>query len=215
MVEKLKYDNPLIDPQDDVLERKNFSETLAKSIINLEASHGFVYGLYGPWGSGKSTIINFVEYFIQQHNNKNNVDTKVVIFKFNPWMFSGSENLTRVYLDQLRIRLSMSDVRKDLQAISKGIKFIEHGLSFAEPITDTVLPGTGCFFKNAKKTLSNIRGTTDSIANTLKQDLHHTRQKISEQLNRQEDKILVVIDDLDRLFDEELEMERTMMATTI
>lgn len=67
---------------------------LAKSIIGLSANEGFVYSIYGPWGSGKSTVINFVEHYLREHNKK--ADNKNVVFKFNPWMFSGSENLTHI-----------------------------------------------------------------------------------------------------------------------
>lgn len=130
MVVELKYDTPLADPKHDNLGRKDFSQMLAKSIIGLDANEGFVYSIYGPWGSGKSTVINFVEHYLREHNKK--ADNKIVVFKFNPWMFSGSENLTHIFLDQLRLRLGMKDAGKGLKEISKKLGIIEGALSFSD-----------------------------------------------------------------------------------
>ena len=181
MSEHLQYDNPLFNPNDDVLGRKNFSETLAKS-----------------------TVINFVEHYIDEHNKLSCSETKVVVFRFNPWMFSGSENLTKVFLDQLRARLNMSDVSKDLQNVSKNLELIEKGLSFAEPIANIISPGSGHFLKLIKNYFSGSKHLVDSATKFLQKDLHHIKEDVTKALRSQNDKILVVIDDLDRLFDDEI-----------
>lgn len=46
----------------------------------------FVLGLAGPWGGGKTSILNLVHEAMSQRE-----DTKVL--KFNPWLFSGTEQL--------------------------------------------------------------------------------------------------------------------------
>ena len=116
----MNNDAPLQDTKEDVLGRAQFAEDLAKSIINLDASQGFVYGLYGVWGSGKSTIINFMESYLEKHNgsikknpkkhNQEKPQSKVFIFRFNPWMCSGSEKITQIFFQQLQIRLKMPDI---------------------------------------------------------------------------------------------------------
>ena len=85
MTEELKYDVPLSNPDDDILGRKKFAEGMAKSIIGLKSSEGFVYGLYGAWGTGKSTVINFIEHYVNDHNKKPDAETKIIVFRFNPW----------------------------------------------------------------------------------------------------------------------------------
>lgn len=50
-------DRPIGLPQDDVLGRAPFAQTLADAIDNLPvAKDGFVIGLIGEWGSGKSSV---------------------------------------------------------------------------------------------------------------------------------------------------------------
>jgi predicted KAP-like P-loop ATPase len=196
MSENLQYDNPLFNPDDDVLGRKKFSETLAKSIVGLDSSHGFVYGLYGPWGSGKSTVINFVEHYVNEHNKQSSSELKVIVFRFNPWMFSGSDNLTKVFLDQLRARLRMDDVSENLQKVSRSLELIERGLSFAEPVANIIMPGSASILQSIRNSLSSSKDLTNAASETTKKDIHHIKEDVTAVLQSQKDKILVVIDDL-------------------
>lgn len=51
-------DRPIFHPREDVFDRSAFALTLARSIENLAiARDGFVIGLIGPWGSGKSSVV--------------------------------------------------------------------------------------------------------------------------------------------------------------
>ncbi len=86
-----------------------FANMLAKSILGYPAStDGLVLGLYGAWGSGKSTVLNYIEYYINHpdewsDNLKNTENTPTpVIVKFNPWWFSGQDNLIRAFFGQLQ-----------------------------------------------------------------------------------------------------------------
>lgn len=201
--EELEHDEDLKDPSLDILDRKQFAESFAKSIIRLKAKQGFVYGLYGPWGSGKSTIINFIEHFIEEHNEKSEGETKVLIFRFNPWMFSCTKNLTAAFLNQLRARLGMLGVSDNLKEFAKKLELMERVLSVAAP-TLKLIPGTSAVIEGASHTLSGIKNSINSASEILAQDLHHIKKDIIERLEQQKDKILVIIDDLDRLLDDEV-----------
>ena len=56
----LLYDSPLTELVEDQLGRKRFARALARAIADMNATDGFVFGLQGPWGVGKTTLINFV-----------------------------------------------------------------------------------------------------------------------------------------------------------
>lgn len=49
-------DQPIRKAEDDLLNRSEFSKDLAKAIATNTGSQGFVIGLYGKWGSGKTSI---------------------------------------------------------------------------------------------------------------------------------------------------------------
>jgi predicted KAP-like P-loop ATPase len=97
----LSGDNPLSDPRNDLLESAPFSKLIARSISRMRPSEGIVMAVNGPWGSGKSTILNFVLYYLQHDFT----DPNVVVIRFNPWWFPGREDLTRLLISLIRIRL--------------------------------------------------------------------------------------------------------------
>lgn len=203
--EELMYDAPLRDPKDDILDRKQFAESFAKSIIGLKAKQEFVYGLYGSWGSGKSTIINFIEHFIDQHNKKSDEKTKVIILRFNPWMFSCTNDLITLFLNQLRARLGMDGIADDLKKVADQLGLIESILSVAKIVVKCIpIPFGNEFIENSKDMISGMKNVAGSTSKVLAKDLHHIKEDIVQQLQNQENKILIIIDDLDRLLDEEV-----------
>ncbi|WP_408914434.1 P-loop NTPase fold protein [Brucella pseudogrignonensis] len=59
-------DRPISHPQDDVLGRSTFALALARSIYNLSvAQDGFVIGLFGPWGAGKSSVVELTLRYLR------------------------------------------------------------------------------------------------------------------------------------------------------
>src|SRR5437588_4933907 len=93
----LLADVPVDRPQDDQLGRVPFARTLAKTITSMKGLDSFVFGLCGPWGSGKSSILKLVERELRSGRSK----TKPLVCNFNPWWFSGQDQLLRAFLSQL------------------------------------------------------------------------------------------------------------------
>src|SRR5690606_11980793 len=98
-------DNPLIDPANDMLGYVPFSRLLAQSISRICSKQGIVIAINGQWGSGKSTILNFFLYYLEHEFS----DKPVMPIHFNPWWFSGREDLTRLLIGQIRARLGDKD----------------------------------------------------------------------------------------------------------
>ncbi len=60
-------DRPISHPANDALDRKSFALALARSIDNLKvAESGFVIGLIGPWGAGKSSVVELILHYLRQ-----------------------------------------------------------------------------------------------------------------------------------------------------
>src|SRR5687767_1983636 len=93
----LSGDRPLQDPEDDRLGYAPFARNLADGLARMAPANGFVVALYGPWGSGKSTALNFVSWYLQDDQREG----RVLIVPFNPWWFSGQHDLTKRFLEQL------------------------------------------------------------------------------------------------------------------
>ena len=57
-------DKPIDNISSDLLNRASFSEQLAKAILSYTNTDNFTISLCGKWGSGKTSILNMVETYI-------------------------------------------------------------------------------------------------------------------------------------------------------
>jgi predicted KAP-like P-loop ATPase len=96
-------DAPKTNPwSEDRLGYRPFAERVANMILNLDAPKGYVIGLHGAWGSGKSTILNFVEAFIDKHNEERLTETeRLRVVNFSPWIVSGHQDLVSAFFKVL------------------------------------------------------------------------------------------------------------------
>lgn len=182
----LSSDRPSTDPKDDLFGHAPFAKSLAESICLYPGSDGLVLALYGAWGSGKSTVLGYVSHYLEQRLEEN----RPVVVSFNPWWFSGQENLARAFLGQLQAVLP-----------TKSEKFRKLGEllgDFAESIGGLIdLSGiTG----GAAGKLGKLIGL---VTKRKPKDVPALKSEISKILKEAEKRILVLIDDIDRLTPEE------------
>ena len=81
----------------DKLGREKFAALVGSSLLLKADSPGIVVSLEGPWGYGKTSAINL----IQKHFDSLAPADRPITIGFNPWMVSGTKNLTQEFLVQL------------------------------------------------------------------------------------------------------------------
>jgi predicted KAP-like P-loop ATPase len=69
--------------QDDRLGYAAFAKQIATVIIKMSAPNGYVIGVHGQWGSGKSTALNFILEYLKKHNAEHE-DDQVIHIDFRP-----------------------------------------------------------------------------------------------------------------------------------
>ncbi|BDI17639.1 hypothetical protein ANSO36C_34410 [Nostoc cf. commune SO-36] len=179
-INDISADSSLVDPEKDLLGYANFAKYLADSICKMTFPEGFVIAVYGSWNSGKSTLLNFVVHYLQQKPD----EEQPIIVPFNPWLLSGHENITRRFFDQLQNVLSKES------SVPKGLK--ERLADFATIISDIPLP-----YAQTGKALATLLDDKDKEAAQLKEEVEDT-------LVQQQRRIVVTIDDIDRLAAEDI-----------
>lgn len=211
-------DLPKMNPwQDDRLGYKPFCERLAKIIINLNAPNGYVIGLHGQWGSGKSTALNFVRAFLVKNNQENDKD-KITLVDFQPWIISGHQDLIaaffKVMTDNLGVRPSWLTRQRNalMRALKIGGDPLVDAIDAAAKIALTMDPSVGVASKAmAAVTKKSISGMVDKFL--ADPSLQTAYEELRKRLDESHKRFLVIIDDLDRLQKHEILAIMQMVKT--
>lgn len=190
-------DKPIGSKCDDQLGRHNFATLLAQSLLNLNCQDTFTVGLFGKWGSGKTSIVNMMLSEIEAQQRNYQEEKGFIIIHFEPWNFSSTDQL----LSQFFIRLSnefRSAGDKRLAKIGDALETYSDAFDLLNAI-----PLTGGFMSFLGK-----KGTT-ILSNKLKngsdeKDISKQKETVINLLKEQPNRILVVIDDIDRLSNEQI-----------
>ena len=98
---ELGSDLPLENPVDDFYGYAPFASRLAKAIVENKSPKGLVVAVHGKWGSGKSSLLNFIKYDLIQIPEED----RPVIVDFNPWWFEGRSQIATQLLAEFSAQL--------------------------------------------------------------------------------------------------------------
>jgi KAP family P-loop domain len=194
----------------DRLQRGRFARYLFDVLMQVDAERGAVVGLEGAWGSGKTWVLEQLDVVAQETLE----EERPVFLRFNPWMVSGSNDLVVALLDQLSSQLAELD-RKPAEGASrtiltKTVKCINKyasalvALRHVSPAIDMLMPGAGALAGGASAAAEAVASTTQRIVPALPPDrqrksLPKLRADIEASLMAYRRKLVVVVDDLDRI----------------
>lgn len=189
-------DKPITDASEDKLGRSGFAERLAKAIINFDTADSYAIALQGSWGCGKTSVLNMAIQKIEETTDK-----KTVIIKFNPWDFTTTGQLIDQFFATMSSKLKLSEGDKRLQKVGGLIEKYSSVLEYTQYI-----PVVGPYL-DVVKNLAKAAGK--EIKETADKKLHDAtiqKAKIEEALKEIDFQILVVIDDIDRLPNDQIRL---------
>ena len=181
-------DKPIKTGAEDLLGRSFFSKQLAKALYECDASDGLVIGLFGEWGSGKTSVLNMTMNEIKNMGEES--ENEPLIVTFSPWNYSDKDNLTRLFFHRLITRIEGEDNQAKKKELGENLKKyvnILDGLALV-PVFGNVLAAVSKGF------------ATDYVDKLLEvPDLDKAKEDLERILEGSNQKIIVVIDDIDRL----------------
>jgi hypothetical protein len=175
---------------EDRLGRRDLATEMAQQIELAPCDAGFVCAIVGEWGSGKTSMLNLVVEALEGR--------KVRTFEFDPWLFSNTEELVTRFLRELGSHLLASESRRNGLGKAGGAL-----LTYAEALEPLGwLPAVGVWATRA----SMLAKTANTIRSDRRKELSvdATRDAVWGALRELDDRVLVVMDDLDRLDAEQI-----------
>ena len=174
----ISADKPVSQPPEDRLGYDALARHIAASILAMTAPEGFVIAVHGRWGSGKTSLLNLIEYHLQGFDGSD-IKNAPAIVRFNPWWFSSREDLAQLLFSQFLAKLS----GRALEVNRLRTKLA----NFAEAVSDAPIPYA-----------SGAKGIA-TLARPKAKDVPALKEETGELLRKHGTRFLVVIDDIDRL----------------
>lgn len=181
-------DKPIKTGAEDLLGRSFFSKQLVKALYECDARDGLVIGLFGEWGSGKTSVLNMTMNEIKNMGEES--ENEPLIVTFSPWNYSDKDNLISLFFRNLINNLDTTSNNKIKRKIGKVLTDYADCLDAL-----AVLSPLGGILVNILKPIIKTQGT-----NLMEvPNLDSTKEKLETILKESNQKIIVVIDDIDRL----------------
>jgi len=190
---QLSGDRPKEHLTDDRLGYANFAQSLARSIAGLAPTDGIVLAVNGAWGSGKTTAVNMIVEALGNLQKDVPTARKIVPVRFNPWWFSEQEDLIKAFFAELSGSLD----KKVSEKVGEGFRKLARRVASSRELVVAglgLIPGAGIVKEVAGATLAAVGQLAGD-----NQSLSQLRDELSDALRGQEKRILVIIDDVDRL----------------
>jgi hypothetical protein len=176
------------------LGRARLAEAISDQVIYGPAGHGLVIGIAGKWGSGKTSVLRMVEETVRDRSS-------TTIVYFNPWLFSSSQELVSRFLQELGTQL-----RSEGEKPGAGARLTEASdrlLTYAEVLEPLGwIPLVGTWLSRAGRAGKVVKGLT--AARRDQPSVEAQRERVRAVLAELEDRVLVVIDDMDRIEREQI-----------
>lgn len=180
----MQTDRPISEAHNDQLNRTTFVIALAEQIVKIKENDCYVIGLYGQWGSGKTSILGLLEKELQRRYH--------FTAYFNPWRYKSED----ILLKELFLKI-LEGARTDKKLQSKvnklGTLLDEYSQYIAVPKIS--VGGLALDFS------STLRGFGKGLGRLLKgnDSFDKKKKQINEVLNDLAVPLVIFIDDIDRL----------------
>jgi hypothetical protein len=174
----------------DLLNRTGFAKRVATLLVEAPQNTGFAISIEGPWGSGKTSVLNLLERQFEELPRSK----RPLLVRFNPWIVGTHEKLIQSFLVQLAAKTGTTDHS------AAGVKAAKELLAYSSLFTALkLIPGVEPFATVVEGVINAVGGAAKKISDLKELDIERRRKAVVSALQQLDHPIIVFIDDLDRL----------------
>ncbi len=196
-----KSDRAIESTEDDVLDRAKFSQSFGQAILAYKEKESIVTAIYGDWGSGKSSVINMALESIEESCKDKEKDEKPIVVKFNPWNYSDQNHLIALFFKELSFALRREEYGEEAKKVGEKLELYSN---FFTPLALIPDPSVNFVSLLIQKVFKGVGGAAKAWGVAYSKDINATRTELNKLLEQQKRKIIIVIDDIDRLNNAEI-----------
>jgi predicted KAP-like P-loop ATPase len=194
--EEYQTDRAVQFEKEDKFQRYGFAKRIAETIQNRQNKDCIVFGLYGKWGEGKTSVLNFIK-------NELSANTPEIIqVNFNPWRFTDESALLTSFFNTLANEIMNAEPKfdkKESKLQKSWNKKKGHLKTNKEALGDLILEYSSLVSVfNAGKAVETIGKAMSKV------NIEDLKCRIEKLLEQQKKKIVIFLDDIDRLDKEEI-----------
>lgn len=193
-------DKPVETSCDDLLGRSSFAEQLANAIVSYSNADSCTIGLYGKWGAGKTSIINMVTENLEERNKQVDEENQIIIVRFNPWNYSDRTQIIDQFFKTISTELKITNAPKTLKTVGDALEKYSGALEYT-----TLIPEIGKYLSFLPALLRGAGLRLSSRSKDLG-SLSQMKESVIQALNKINQRILIIIDDIDRLNNEQIRL---------
>lgn len=194
-------DKPINKISEDKLGRSSFAKHLANAIMQFKTKDNYAISLQGKWGCGKTSVLNMAVEEIRQLSEADDNSEKIVIVQFNPWNFTDANQLINQFFLTLSNSLKFRDKEQKAQNVGAAIEKYSSALEYSKYI-----PVVGKYLTLLPKLSLMLGKSIKNKAESKLNDVSFRKNEVEQSLRELDTRILVVIDDIDRLPNEQIQL---------
>lgn len=199
MKQKISSDKPVSLKCQDRFQRYDFSKRVAEKIVNSTDNDSIVIGIYGTWGEGKTSVINFIENELGTYED-------IIPIRFNPWRFTEEATLLVSFFNKLAQEVKKSFPKPETTKKSFFERTKKKWNDRKEPLK-TNKETIGDIIEKYGKIVSIFGAgeAAESVGKVLSNvDIETLKKRFEKLLLESNKKIVIFIDDIDRLDKQEI-----------
>ncbi len=128
-------DKPIENAEEDLLNRADFSNSLADAILKWKHRESWIIALTGDWGIGKTSVKNLVVNRIKTTNQ----DTHIIEFK--PWEWSSQDLIMSAFFIEIARELELRDDSKRYKRLAEKFRRYSYYLNNIQAVAGPAIKG--------------------------------------------------------------------------